>query len=228
MSRQNNPLSSLTSTTILPVDLPVTYLHLNAGADKPLLLFFHGYEDTGAGVVRRTLSDPSLFERYEILAPNGLFPVPVRVDGGFKQTHAWYFADFSRKQVLIPPQISASAVSRLVTQMGLQSRPKVLIGFSQGCFFLPFVLPHLQNVKKLIGIAGGYRTADYPETLSVTVDALHGTEDAVVTMEFAREGFEKLAAKNPKGTFHRFEGLKHTMNDEARQVLKKKIEDVFA
>jgi hypothetical protein len=68
-----NPLSAQTITTSVSVEMPMTYLHFNAGQGKPLLLLFHGYEDTAAGVVRRTLGDPKLFSEFEILAPNGLF-----------------------------------------------------------------------------------------------------------------------------------------------------------
>jgi predicted esterase len=228
MAGHQNPLSSLTMTTTLPVQLPVTYLHLNQGPGKPVILFFHGYEDTGAGVVRRTLSDPALFEPYEILAPNGLFPVPVRIEGGFKQTHAWYFADFSKRLTLIPPQISADAVGQLVHKLGLEDRPKILVGFSQGCFFMPFVLPNVKNVRKLIGIAGGYRVNDYPSDLNIPVEGIHGTEDAVVPFEFAKEGFEKLKTKNPSGQLTAIEGLKHTMNDVARKHLRDKIHEAFS
>ncbi|MGZ5280238.1 MAG: alpha/beta hydrolase [Pseudobdellovibrionaceae bacterium] len=224
---QSSPLSAQTITTTVPVELPMTYLHFNVGEQKPLLILFHGYEDTAAGVMRRSLGDPRLFSEFEILAPNGLFPVPVRVDGGFKQTHAWYFADFSRKQVLIPPQVSAQGVARLIEKLNLQDRPKILIGFSQGGFFLPFVLPGLQNVKKLIGIAGGYRVTDYPQSLSAPVDAFHGSEDKIVPMAGAKEGFEKLGLINPKGQFFTFPGLGHTMNDSSREVLKKQIKEAF-
>jgi predicted esterase len=219
-----NPLSSQLISTSVPVDLPVTYLHFNAGAGKPLLLLFHGYEDTAAGVLRRTLGDPQLFSHFEILAPNGLFPVPVRVEGGWKQTHAWYFADFSRKQILIPPMIAASAVGHLIEKLGLEDRPKILIGFSQGGFFLPYALPHLKNIKKMIGVAAGYRAGDYPETLPFSVDAIHGRDDKVVPMEMAQEGFSLLAAKNPKGQFFAFDGLAHTMNQAARELLRKQIQ----
>ncbi len=218
-----NPLSAQTISTSVSVEIPMTYLHLNVGPAKPLLILFHGYEDTAAGVLRRTLGDPKLFSEFEILAPNGLFPVPVRVEGGFKQTHAWYFADYSRKQVLIPPQVSANGVADLVQKLNLQEREKILIGFSQGGFFLPFVWSRLQHVRKLFGVAAGYRADDYPEALSASVDAIHGNEDKIVPMQSAQDSFEKLAVKNPQGQFFSFSGLAHTMNDSSRELLRKRI-----
>ncbi len=225
---QTQPLSAQMKATSIPIEIPMSYLHFNAGSGKPLLLLFHGYEDTAAGVLRRCLSEPEQFSRFEILAPNGLFPVPVRIENGFKQTHAWYFADFSKNQVLIPPQISAKAVMNLLEKLNLQDRPKILIGFSQGGFFLPFVSQYLSNVKKMFGVAAAYRNADYPSHLTAPLDALHGDEDTIVAMDRSQESFQALKAKNPKGEYLIFKGLGHTMNPEARATLKARIEEVFS
>jgi predicted esterase len=124
---------------------------------------------------------------------------------------------------LIPPQVSANGVADLLQKLNLQERDKILIGFSQGGFFLPFVWPHLEHVRKLFGVAAGYRAGDYPDLLSAPVDAIHGTEDKVVTMDLAKDSFEKLAAKNPRGQFFSFPGLAHTMNDSSRELLRNKI-----
>ena len=131
----------------LSVHLPMTYLHLNPGPEKPLLVFFHGYTDTAAAFVRRAL--PSLDDRFEILAPNGLFPTPLKEKQEWKQAFAWYFVDFAKQKTIIPPQVAAEAVSHLVHELGLRDRKKVLLGFSQGGFFLPYVLPKLTNVTKM-------------------------------------------------------------------------------
>jgi predicted esterase len=212
--------------TVVEVEMPLTYLHLNSGGQKPLLIFFHGYTDTAAAFLRRAW--PADDPQYEILAPNGLFPTPVKIDGGWKQAFAWYFSDFSTKRVLISPAVSAKAVAELVEKLNLQDRPKVLIGFSQGGFFLPFVFPRLKNVKKMIAIGSAYRTEDYPEHFSIPLDAIHGEEDSVISLQHAQESFKQLAARNPKGNFYSFPGLGHSMNDQARALLKKLIQEAFA
>lgn len=207
-------------------EIPITYIHLNPGEGKPLLIFFHGYSDSARGILRRTF--PDLDSKYEILAMNGLFPVPQKKDDGWKQAFAWYFADFSKNSVLIHPEISAKAVIHLIEQLGLQDRLKVLIGFSQGGFFIPFILPFLKNVVYLFGIGSAYREEDYIEKLSVPLEALHGTEDNVIPCELSHKSFQNFVArKNPKGKFHSFAGLKHTMNDEARSWLKRRIDEIL-
>lgn len=207
-------------------EIPVTYHHFNAGEQKPLLVFFHGYSDSARGILRRAF--PDLDSKYEILAINGLFPVLQKRDDGWKQAFAWYFADFSKNSVLIHPEISAKAVIHLIEQLGLKDRKKVLIGFSQGGFFIPYVLPFLKNVVHLFGIGAAYREEDYSVKLAVPLEALHGTEDEVIPCDLSEKSFLKFVEKkNPQGKFHRFAGLKHTMNDEARNWLKNRIDEVL-
>lgn len=217
-------LSSQFESLEVSTQLPVQYLHFNQGPKKPLLILFHGYEDTAAGVFRRAITSADQFPEFEILAPNGLFPVPVKLKGGgWKQTFAWYFADYSRKQVLIPPQVSAGAIADLIEKLDLRDRPKILIGFSQGGFFIPFVYPALTNVKKLFTIGSAYRQEDYPAQMGIALDAIHGTEDKVISFDRAESSFNELKAKNPEGRFFSFNGLGHSMNDESRALLKKEI-----
>lgn len=207
-------------------EIPVTYHHINAGKDKPVLIFFHGYSDSGRSFLKRAF--PHLDDRYEILAINGLFPVPQKKDNVWKQAYAWYFADFSTNSVLIHPDISAKAVHHLIQHLGLEQRKKILIGFSQGGFFLPFVFRYLKNVHYIFTVGSAYREEDYSEKLTIPLEALHGSDDEIISLEMAQKSFKKFVTKkNPFGKFHSFPGLKHTMNDEARKWLKNRIDEVL-
>ncbi|MBC7420861.1 MAG: hypothetical protein H7328_09035 [Bdellovibrio sp.] len=209
----------------ITTDIPIRYHHLNAGPDKPVLIFFHGYADSAQAFLRRAY--PGLDSRYEILAINGLFPVPQKKDNVWKQAFAWYFADFSTNSVLIHPNISANAVVHLIENLGLTSRVKLLLAFSQGGFFLPHILPYLKNVKHMISIAAAYASPEYQTNLNVPLDAIHGTEDDIVTFESGKTSFESLKKHNPHGIFKSFEGLRHTMNDESRAWLKDRIDHIL-
>ena len=207
-------------------EIPMIYHHLNQDEKKPLLVFLHGYSDSAQSFLRRSF--PHLDQRFEILAVNGLFPVPQKKDNVWKQAFAWYFADFSANSILIHPKISANAVSHLIERLNLTERPKIIIGFSQGGFFLPFLLPLLKNVKHLITIGAAYREQDYAKALDIPLDAVHGTDDEIIPIEHSENSFNTFQkTKNPKGSFYKFEGLAHTMNDESRAWLLKKIESIF-
>ncbi len=207
-------------------EIPMSYHHLNQGEDKPLLIFLHGYADSARSLLRRAY--PERNEKYEVLAINGLFPVPQKKDNEWKQAFAWYFADFSSNSVLIHPEISAKAVSHLIEKLNLQNREKIVIGFSQGGFFIPFLIPYLSHVKHLIALGAAYRQQDYTEQLLVPLDAMHGIDDEIISFETAKSSFQEFVNhKNPNGKFYGFKGLKHTMNDESRFWLKQKIEEIF-
>lgn len=210
--------------TTVTSEIPMRYHHLNQGERKALLIFFHGYADSAQAFLRRAF--PDLDDRYEILAINGLFPVPQQKENVWKHAFAWYFADFSSDSVLIHPKVSANAVSHLIDSLGLTERTKILLGFSQGGFFLPHVLPQLKNVKHMISVAAAYGSPEF-KTIDVSLDALHGSADEVVSFDKAEKTFATLKSKNPKGLFKKFEGLKHTMNDESRAWLKDRIEQVL-
>ena len=207
------------------INIPISYTHLNSGANKPLLVFFHGFADSARAFLKRAYPEPSL--QYEILAINGPFPVPQQKDGIWKHAFAWYFSDFTTGTIYIHPRVAAQAVHDLLTELDLHSRKKILIGFSQGGFFIPHVLQLLKNVEHVIAIGATYRSEDYPSILTMSVDALHGVYDGVIPFEKAQKSFQDFKTKNPNGVFIQFENMGHTMNSEARAWLNFKINQVF-
>lgn len=207
------------------LEIPITYLNLNSGQDKPLLIFFHGFADSASAFLRRSYPLPN--QKYEILAINGPFPVPQKKDGIWKHAFAWYFSDFSTNTTFIHPKVAVKAVNDLLTKLNLNGRKKMLIGFSQGGFFIPHLLPTLKNVEHVVSIGAAYRAEDYPAELNVAVDALHGTNDDIISLSSAAASFQSLKARNPKGEFREFKEMGHTMNAEARTWLNSKIDEVF-
>lgn len=206
--------------------LPISYIHLNKSSDKPLLLFFHGYQDSAKSFLKRAY--PDLDEKFEVLAINGLFPTPERRSNEWRRAYAWYFADFSKKTMLRHPDISVGAVKQLLEHLQLHKRPKILIGFSQGGFFIPYLLPELRQVKAIVTVGAAYREEDYSASVQIPFDAIHGNKDEIITLEAARSSFENFVSKKcPQGKFHEIADLAHTMNTEARNLLKEKINQVF-
>ncbi len=208
------------------LEIPITYIHTNQGQDKPLIVLFHGFADSAKAVLRRVY--PEADDRYEVLAINGPFPVPQKKGDEWKHAFAWYFADFSKGTVYIPPQAAVKAVRDLLAHLGLDHRKKILIGFSQGGFFLPHALPHITNVQHLIAVGAAYRPDDYHTPLAIPLDALHGSLDEVISIERSRHSFEALKSKNPGGHFIELAGLGHTLNDDGRLWIRKKIDQVFS
>jgi len=207
------------------VHLPMNYVHLvspDQQGEKPLVLFLHGYTDSANSLLRRALKGSIL--PYNVLAPNGPFPLPVYSEKGFKEAYAWYFWEYATDKMLIHPRVAVGMLKKLIFDLGYQKSPKVIVGFSQGGFLAPYLLPEVENVKALIAVGSAFRVQDYPEKVLHPIVAIHGGKDKVISIERARESLLELAQK--KGVtyeFHPFEHLDHTIDDEASELLIKKI-----
>ncbi len=201
------------------ITIPTYYLHLSPGPHKPLLILLHGFSDSGASFFRRVA--PALDERFEIFAPNGLFPQPSRQEGVWKEAYAWYFADLEKKKIYIDPEVSAKAVAGIIQDLGAVDRPKILVGFSQGGYFLPFLASQLKNVQRLIAIGSGFRPDDFKALqLRLPVCAIHGDADDVIALAGSQKEFHALGTHNTKGEFHVIPGMTHSINDQGREKLR--------
>jgi len=200
--------------------IPISYIHLNSGKNKPLVLMFHGFADSAKSFLKRAYSE--LPTDVEVLAINGPFPLPQKKDGHWKHAYAWYFVDLETKEVYIHPDVAVQAVSDLLQHLGLSDREKIVIGFSQGGFFVPFLLHRLKNVKQILTIGCGYRPGDYPTGKKFHLEALHGEKDEIVTYTYAKDSFARMK-DHIIGHFTSIASMGHNFNDEAREWLKKQI-----
>jgi predicted esterase len=206
-------------------DLPFGF-HLRPGPENALALFLHGYTDSGASFLRRAVRDAA--PPYALLAPNGPFPVPVKRGDEYKEAYAWYFWDYAVDAVIMPPSIAVDLLGQLLGDLGHRDTPKVLIGFSQGGFLMPHLLPHLKNVRGLIAVGSSFRPEDYPPALDIPVHAIHGAADTIIDPVRARQQFNLLKNSHPHdGAFHLIPGLGHTVNEEASALLLATIASCF-
>ncbi len=206
----------------VPTTLPMTYFYeKHAKSHNRLLIFLHGYTDSAESFLRRAYEAPWLDLDY--LAPNGPFPIPVRSEQGFKEAYSWYFEDHSIGRIIIPKQVAIDMLKNLLSQLGLENCQKIIVGFSQGGFLAPKLAEELTHVEKIIGIGCLYRKESYEKIKHVQVYGIHGTEDTIVPFQEAQKTYQDLTAEGFKGEFASFEGLGHTINNEARAKLKEFI-----
>lgn len=207
------------------VNLPITYRHdpvdtlsLDSPPAKELILGLHGFTDSAKALQRR-LGDFSSLSSAARLFPNGPFPLPVRIEGGYKEAYAWYFFDMDRNRVVISPDPALTLIQSLVRELGYEDTPKTLIGFSQGGFLAPFLAASLKNVRRMICIGSGYRVDDYVSLGELQVFGLHGEKDEVISVERSRQQFQALQNAGVKGQWIEFKDLKHSMDDASRSRL---------
>ena len=203
----------------VPLSLSASYIHLNKDSQLPLIILFHGFQDTAAAMIKRFWGsdvEAPVYKKFELFALNGFFPVPIQTDNEWKASYAWYFVDSKRRISVVSPDVAISGISNVINGLFSSDRPKILVGFSQGGFLIPLLSGKIENIKRAICAGSAYKTEDFSKQLCFPVDAIHGTMDKVISYERARISFDEISSRNPKGKFYEFEGLDHNMNEESR------------
>lgn len=214
-------------TLELQTHLPFSFHHKVQEGDDKLVLFLHGYMDSGMSFFRRALRGNEIAA--SVLAPNGPFPLPVQTEDSFKEAYAWYFWEYSKNRVVIPPRVSVGLIKDLVAQLGYAKKPKVLVGFSQGGFMLPYLLPELEEVKGLVAVGAAFRQEDYPTSTHVPLVAIHGSEDKIIGLDYSQKSFNELLSTGKiGGDFHVVPGLGHTVNETGSVLIRDSIKALFA
>ncbi len=222
-------------TRVYKTELPFSFQYREGAGG--LALFLHGYTDSGPSFLRKCLLAEAAglaTAPFALLAPNGPFPVPVKRGNEYKEAYAWYFWDYAADAVIMPPSIAVGLLTQLIGDLGHRDTPKVLVGFSQGGFLMPHLLPALHNVKGLVAVGSSFRPDDYPETLTMPVHAIHGAEDDIIDPAQARRQFNLLRQNRMQGVhphdgvFHLVPGLGHTVNAEASALLLRTIAGCFS
>jgi predicted esterase len=208
------------------VDLPMRYLFEESQAsDDKLVIFLHGYTDHGPSMARRVLRGQSLGLPW--LAPNAPFPVPVRTEEGFREAYSWYFKDLEKNEIYISPEIASKMLVQLLERLNLVNREMILVGFSQGGFFAPYLAQHLKNVKKVIGVGAAYRLESYKPPQTWPLDVIHGLADEIVPLSRTQETIEKLKAKGQEVNLTVLPEARHEVGREISAHILKSIRQVW-
>lgn len=205
------------------VTLPMKYIYLNKNTDT-VVLMLHGYFDKASAFMRRAFGSEDL--PFSILAPNAPFPVPELKQHEVREGYSWYFYNYISQTMVLSPEAGVCMISNLVHDLKLDRKKIVILGFSQGGFLSPLVAQRLPHVRKVISVGAAYRDDFWQSPFNYTVDAIHGTDDLVVSHERAQKTFQEIVAKGVSGKFYSIKDLGHTINDEVRQLIYQKIMDV--
>jgi predicted esterase len=149
--------------------------------------------------------------------------MPKYASGEWKDSFAWYFADFDAQQVRVHPRVAAKALAGLLERLGLKERPKILLGFSQGAYFLPHLAKELSNVRLFLTIGAGVQ-ARFFEGNRVPIYGIHGSADDVIPLQTAQETFGEISSWN-KGALTVIPGMTHTINELGRARLAQLLDE---
>lgn len=199
----------------IAANLPIQfYFEKHVTAKNKLLIFLHGYTDSAASFLRRAYEGHEL--DFDYLAPNAPFPVPVATDKGFKEAYSWYFEDHAIGRTLIAKEVAIKILVKLISELGLESHQKTIIGFSQGGFLAPKLAEKLTGVEKIIGIGCDYRKDLYENIEKIRVFGIHGKLDQVVDYQ---KSYNNYVERNFDGEFATLENMGHKITEEGKTQL---------
>lgn len=207
--------------TRIPSFLFVDWVSRPAQNPKRIFVLLHGYEQTGQKIFDKL--EPSIPSDAMVIAPNAPFLIPRRSEDTLEAVYSWYFYNPKTDEYVIDTQIAAHMISSLVRELGLESVPTTLIGFSQGGYVAPFAAALMPQVDHVVGIGCQF----LHEELSLPVllrskcrmDQIHGSMDETVGPENAQESHAALRKAGIPGEFHMLEQSSHRIDAAVRAKL---------
>lgn len=222
-----------TNRISVPANLVFDYELRKAPNDAPreLIILLHGFAESGKRIYDKLIS--SLPETSAVLAPNGPFPMAIRMPEGskelFKLVYSWYFYDPGKKEYFIDMAIALQFLKSGIEKLGYKELPKRVIGFSQGGYLAPIAAQHLGKVTQVVGLACEYLSDEISMPLDAPldfrVDGIHGKRDETVSVASAKLSHESLLkTRKADGRFCELPETTHKIDDEMRKMLKRIID----
>ncbi len=199
--------------------IPVDYFLVNPEGKK-LLVLLHGYEQSAEKIYSKVKS--ALPKDAAILVANGLYPVHQRKDDHYEVGFAWYLYDDLTDEYLFDQRPAASVMKSLIENLGFKGAPKILVGYSQGGYFAPFLAQELDNVNRLVGVSCHF-LVDEIKSPTYQIDGLHGENDEVVKAQDAKKAHGDLIKSGARGNFQILSGEGHKLTPNLVSHLEKML-----
>jgi predicted esterase len=188
--------------------------------DKPseIFLLLHGLGERGKRIFRKLL--PYIPQEALIIAPNGPFPLSRNKENKIDLGHSWYFYDKFEEKYLINQDLAKFWLRDLMRIENPTSLPVTIIGFSQGGYLAPLVGKEIAETKLIIGLACEFRATLISEKLPFLMTAIHGENDEIVPIKFAKNEIEVLKKIGINVDFHSVQGG-HQFTSEMGELIRK-------
>lgn len=220
--------------TVLHTDLPLKYLASepkagNSSMARPLIIFLHGYGSNEADLFELKQEFSSDYIYLSVQAPMTLAP----------GSYQWYGLQPSEQ-----PQVAANVlkhaklledfISAAVKKYHTEADKVFLVGFSQGAIMsYELALLHPKNVRGIAALSGKI-LAPLKEKIKPGLDLEglrifigHGTADDRVYYREATEAMALLEKTSSKPSFHSYQKMGHSINQQELTDVKKWIEETL-
>lgn len=200
----------------IDIKWPFNYQSRGDSSSERLLILLHGYQQSGKWMHRR-------FEELEfdgqVIAPNGLFPVPFKGKFGWQVTYSWYFYEPESNVYVIEMDRGIDYLLRGLAPHLVGKTDVRIIGFSQGGYMAPFLARSIEQSVQAIGVCCRFRSEKLKEKLSFRLDAIHGEDDQLVDLPRAKSCFDEIIGRGNRGEFIKVKGLGHDVDTSALRAV---------
>jgi predicted esterase len=202
--------------TRVSASLPVDYLLRKPAVPREVILLLHGYSQTGAKIFGKL--EPFCPRDAAVLAVNGPFLTPVRTESGYSAGYSWYFYNPITDEYAVDMQTGVEYLAALLAQLGLDSLPIRVVGFSQGGYLAPFLARRCSKIAQVIGIGCEFLSDEIDFDVRFRMDAIHGGRDEVVSAASAGTGFRRMQERGVKGEWHCLPETGHRIDENVQQI----------
>ena len=203
----------------MPFQFPVQYYSREGSSDKYLLLL-HGYRLNA----RKALIDfeDMIPKEYNIIAPNGYFPIPKSDKHISRLGYSWYFEDHKTGKSAFSVKDATSNLAHFLNQLSLNDKDITVFGFSQGAVIGLSLVDVFTKIKNLVLLSTIPRLSVHKTDRKLNILALNGKEDEFMDFDLACIDYEQLKEYGHDVVFEGFAKIGHNLGPAASD-LKPKI-----
>jgi len=185
------------------------------------LLLLHGYEQTASTYYEQLQSILTL-DTYNIIIPNGLYPLPTREKDKYEMNYAWYFYDHIKDHFVVPMDNANNYLKNILEKEQILNLPTTVIGYSQGGFLATQLKKAIPSIQKIIAISCHFRKRIVTLPAEINI-AINGTDDKMICANEAQEYFNDFINQDHRSKFYQVEGMGHKLNKEGLKLVQKSL-----
>ncbi len=198
--------------------LDISYLY-KKGSSKKLYILLHGYLEKYSKIYQPLKG--LIPNDAHILAPNGIFPIPIHKKKYMFLRYAWYFFDSHKKKYYVNHSVPVDFIISIIQKLNLENMDITIIGHSQGGYLAPFVAKELKRVNKVIMINAQLRHDLLGKKVDYEIIAINAAEDTIVDPLKAKLLIDEFREFGNQATFYLVQNTGHEVSLSIQDLIKK-------
>lgn len=204
-------MENKTSRQLVGTILPFDYISVGNKDAKETLLVLHGFaqncDQAKADIVDKL--SKKVQQKYKIIIPNGILPIPKIRPNNIQYRYSWYFYDSQKQQYYIDMSAPIEAIRNFLKNDSIDAKNVTVLGYSQGGYLAPILASSIAGIKTSIAINANTRVDKLGTNLDFTHISLHNEADPVVDFANSYKSYKDLKTKIKDARYISFEISSH-------------------